>query len=188
MLRTPSPSASRNTGVVFRPMRSILVALIAAAGLVLLPGTTARAAADNGTGPGGDGTLQLIPEVITNSGISAGGSNDFPVKAQLFLPAMTERARQLQKSEETITGAVGRMSLSPHANPLFARAYSETRDGLFADYAPQTLPTAGAESDAQGTDLWLLLMMAAAFPLTLLAVWLGWKNASRRNRHGRATP
>ena len=102
---------------------------------------------------------------------------------------MAQHARDLEKSQESVTGAVSRMSFSPQANPLFTRAYTDLQEGLFADYTPQTLPSGRAQSDARGNDLWILLMVAAAIPLTLLAVYLGRKNASRRmNRHGRATP
>ncbi|SEI11709.1 MULTISPECIES: hypothetical protein [unclassified Leifsonia] len=167
----------------------MLAALITAAGIALLPGAVARADAGSGNGSGDDGSLHLIPEIITNAGVSAGGSSDFPVKAQLFLPAVAQHARDREKSQEAITGAVGRMSFSPQSNPLFTRAYTDLREGLFVDYTPQAVPSDKARTDAQSNDIWILLTVVAAIPLTLLAVYLGRKNASRRmNRHGRATP
>lgn len=167
----------------------MLAALIAAAGVALLPGAVARADADAGNGSGDDGSLHLIPEIITNAGVSAGGSNDFPVKAQLFLPAMSERAREREKSQEAITHAIAAIGFERATNPIFKQDYSKTRDGLFVDYMPQAIPTASTRSDAPSDGLWLLLMSVAAIPMTFLAVFLGRKNASRRiGRHDRATP
>jgi hypothetical protein len=187
MLRTRTPSASDPIDVS-RRMRAMLAALIAAVGLALLPVAVARAEADSGNGSGDDGSLHLMPEIITNAGISAGGSNDFPVKAQLFLPAMSERAKEREKSQEAITRAIGAIGFERTTNPIFRQDYSGTRGGLFVDYAPQAIPIASTQSDSPRDGLWFLLMVAAAIPLTFLAVFLGRKNASRRiGRHDRAT-
>jgi hypothetical protein len=167
-------------------VRAAALAACLVVGLTSLAASAARADAGNGTGPGGDGSLQLIPEIITNSGISAGGSNEFPVKAELFLPEMSERALALQNSAGRVTDAVGTVSFTPHLNPLFAQSYTDTQRSLFADYAPQRVSTADAYHPAQSNDLWYALMVAAALPLIALALFLGTKNASRRmKRHGR---
>jgi len=149
---------------------------------------TARADADTGTGSGADGSLQLIPEVITNSGLTAGGSNDFPVKSELFLPTMDQRVKALEKSDATITQAVGSVSFEPHLNPLFEHDQSATRRSLFAEYTPQGLPSTKVEDATTTTDSWLIVMLVGAVPLTILAVFVGRKTASRRvKRHGRST-
>src|SRR3954464_174731 len=115
-------SASDDSVIVHR-VRAAPAAVCLVVGFTSLAASAARADAGNGNGPGGDGSLQLIPEGITNSGISAGGANEFPVKGELFLPEMTQRERTLQSSAGRVTDVLGTVSFTPHLNPLFAKSY-----------------------------------------------------------------
>ncbi|MGO4592435.1 hypothetical protein AB4Z18_01305 [Leifsonia sp. 2TAF2] len=162
--------------------------LLLAVGLVSFASAAPRAEADTGVGSGGDGSLQLIPDVITNSGVSAGGSNEFPVKAELFLPAMDQRAKNRETAAAAITAPIHTVSFTPHLNPLFARDNAEVRRHLFTDYTPQALPSTGVDSAARSSDLWMTIMVVAALLIIVLAVLLGRKNAARRmSKHARAT-
>jgi hypothetical protein len=164
------------------------LALMMGLSLASPAGTAARAdtGSDPGVRPSGDGSLQLLPEVITNDGVSAGGSVDFPVRAELFLPPMNERAADLQLVDATITQAIEATDFAPHANPLFLRDYSGARAQLFESYAPHDLPATTIDGSSQSSGLWYTLMIVAALPLTLLVAFIGWKTASRRRRtHGR---
>jgi hypothetical protein len=169
----------------------------AVAGLALMTGLSlaspagtaawADTGSDPGVGPGGDGSLQLLPEVITNDGVSAGGSIDFPVRAELFLAPMNERAASRELAEASIPHAIEATDFAPHVNPLFLRDYSGARAQLFESYAPHDLPATTIDGPPQGSDLWYTLMIVAALPLTLLVAFIGWKTASRRRRtHGRS--
>lgn len=150
-------------------------------------GAWADTGSDPGVGPGGDGSLQLLPEVITNDGVSAGGSVDFPVRAELFLPPMNERAASRGLAEASIPHVIESTDFAPHVNPLFLRDYSGARAQLFESYAPHDLPATTIDGPSQGGELWYTLMIVAALPLTLLVAFIGWKTASRRRRtHGRS--
>lgn len=175
-------ASASEPGVTAPWVRSAGLTLILAAGLVSLAATPARADADSGTGSSGDGRLHLIPEVITNSGISAGGSSEFPIKAELFLPAMTQHAESLEQSRVAILHTTEGMSFDPPLDTSKTHVYEETRQELFTDYAPQAIITADAKSSAQSNDLWYTVMLLAAVPVAALAVFLGWKNATRRRR------
>lgn len=186
MLRMRRASAS-DAGVA---RRAGVAGLALMMGLSLASPAGAAAWADTGSdpgvGPSGDGSLQLLPEVITNDGVSAGGSVDFPVRAELFLPAINERAADRQQKDATITHAIEATDFAPHANPLFLRDYSGARAQLFESYAPHDLPATTIDGSSQSSDLWYTLMVVAALPLTLLVAFIGWKTASRRRRtHGR---
>ncbi|MDR6610912.1 hypothetical protein [Leifsonia sp. 1010] len=147
----------------------------------------ADAGSDSGVGPSGDGSLQLLPEVITNDGVSAGGSIDFPVRAELFLAPMNERAASRELAEASIPHVIESTDFAPHVNPLFVRDYSGTRERLFESYTPQELPAETIDRASQSNDFWYTVMIVAALPLTLLMAFIGWKTASRRRRtHGRS--
>ncbi|MDR6971808.1 hypothetical protein [Leifsonia shinshuensis] len=157
--------------------------------LVLLAQNSARADTESGgNGPGGDGSvgdgrLHLIPEVITNSGLSVSGSSDFPLRAGLFLPELSERAKALATSRASVEHAVRTVAFDARPNPLFSKSYAETRRALFASPAPQRPSLDSAEGTARGGDgMWLLLMSIAAAPAIGLAILLGRKNATRRMR------
>ena len=187
MLRMRRASAS-DAGVA---RRAGVAGLALMMGLSLASPAGAAAWADTGSdpgvGPGGDGSLQLLPEVITNEGVSAGGSVDFPVRSELFLSPMNERAASRELAAASITHAIEATDFAPHANPLFLRDYSSARAQLFEAYSPQDLPATTIESASQSNDLWYTLMIVAALPLTLLVAFIGWKTASRRRRtHGRS--
>jgi hypothetical protein len=162
------------------------VALSIAGGLGLSVGTATGAGADTGSGTGGtgDGSLHLIPEVITNDGIRAGASADFPIAARLFLPALTDRADQVEKSRAAVTRAVDTLTFGRTQGPSVEDAFAEARSRLFQDYAQQVIPSAGHDSAAERVDLWFIIPAAASVPLTGLAVFLGLRTASRRgSRH-----
>lgn len=158
------------------------MALSVAGGLGLFAGVASGAVADTGGGSG-DGSLQLIPEVIANEGISAGGSSEFPITARLFLPATEDRAMQAERSTAAIARAADELTFEP-AQRTAADAFGDTRSRLFQAYAHQAIPSARRDSAAQATDVWSIVLIAAAVPLTGLAVFLGLKTASRRvSRH-----
>ncbi len=171
-----------------RRARAAAVALSIAGGYGLLCGFATGAAADPGAEPAGggagDGSLQLIPEVIANGGVSAGRSGDFPITSRLFLPALDERARQEERSRADVAHAAEKLTFERVGSASADDAYAETRSRLFQDYSHQDLPGARRESAAQGTDVWVVVIIAAAVPLAGLAAFLGLKLAARRgNRH-----
>lgn len=177
-LRTPRASASRRG--VLRRVAPAGLAVVLAAGLAVSGGAAARAEAGNGTGSGGDGSLHLIPEVITNAGIKAGGSSDFPVKARLFLPEMTQRAQELSASSAAVVHSTDALDFQPHPNPYFEQDFASVRKDLFAGYSPQPVSDIDGAGSSAADLVWYAVMLGALVPLTLLAVVLGRRTATRR--------
>ena len=178
-------ASASDLSAALRRVRAAGLPLVLTVGLLSLAGAS-RAEADNGGGPGSDGSLQLVPDVITNEGVSAGGSNDFRIRSELFLRVIDQRARDREASRAALTEAAGGVSFAGQLNPLFEQDHSEIRRGLFAEYRPQELPALTTSTAARGNDFWFVVMAIAALPMTALAVLLGSKTASRRRRgHGR---
>ncbi|WP_431245766.1 hypothetical protein [Leifsonia xyli] len=169
---------------VVRRARGAAVVLSLAVGAGLLVCATTGAAADTGSGPDGDGSLHLLPEVITNAGISAGSSGDFPVKGELFLPRMERRAAEREKEASEVTAALGRVAFEPaDRSQELDRFYAGPRSGLFADYRPAAAIDRTGRPAAHDAELWAAAMLVAAVPVLFLVVFVGWKTASRRAKH-----
>ncbi|SEA47009.1 hypothetical protein SAMN04515680_0455 [Leifsonia sp. 21MFCrub1.1] len=167
-------------------MRAAAVALSVAGGLGLFACTATGAGADTGSGAGGtgDGSLRLIPEVISNEGISAGGHADFPVTGRLFLPEVEDRARQAEQSKDALARAGEKLAFDRTTGPATTEQFAETRGRLFQDYSHQAIPGAERRSAPQGADVWLVVLVVAATPLAGLAAFLGLRRSSRRaSRH-----
>ena len=194
----PRASASERSA---RRVRAAAVALSIAGGLGLFCGAAtgaeavtgtdtgsggggAGAAADSGSDVGGDGSLQLLPEVIANDGISAAASAEFPVTMRLFLPAAEGRAQQAKQSAAAVTRAAEKLSFERARSTSAAEAFTDARGRLFQDYSHQVISSAGRDSAPRGTDVWFIVLVAAGVPLTGLAAFLGLKTASRKaSRH-----
>jgi hypothetical protein len=167
-------------------VRATAVALSIAGGLGLFAGAATGAVADTGSGSSGtgDGRLHLIPEVIANEGIAAGGSADFPVTARLFLPETENRARRTERSKAALTRAAERLDFDRATDATATDQFAQTRGRLFQDYSHQAIPSARRGESAQAADVWLIVLVAAAVPLTGLAAFLGLRLSSRRaSRH-----
>lgn len=177
MRRMPRASASERSA---RRVRAAVVALSIAGGLGLPAGTATGAVAETGTGGPGDGSLHLLPEVITNEGVSAGASAEFPIASRLFLAEVQERALQTKRSAAAVARAADKLAFEPGRSTSVSDAFATTRGRLFQDYSHQVIPSAARVSAAQDVDLWLFVLIGAAVPLTGLAAFLGLKMASRK--------
>lgn len=98
---------------------------------------------------------------------------------RLFLPATAERAKQMVESEAAVVHAVEKLDFRQVAT-AGTDLYTATRGRIFQEYSHQAIVGRGDDGVPDGTDVWLLALIAAAIPLTGLAAFLGAKTASRR--------
>lgn len=186
MLRTLRASASESAIARRVPLGGLILGAVV--GFLAISAPAAWSDELGGNPSGGDGSLRLNADVITNSSIGAGGSSDFPVKAELFLPEMARRAGDRAASEASIAQAVGILDFRPRSDRQVVEDHQRIRGDLFADYAPRAVISSTSRDAEQADGLWYGIIAAVAIPLVVLAAWTGRKNASRSvNRHARAT-
>jgi hypothetical protein len=106
------------------------------------------------------------------------------VTARLFLPETEDRARRAEQSKAALTRAAEKLVFDRATGATATDQFGETRGRLFQDYSHQAIPSTRWDSAAQGADVWLIVLVAAAIPLTGVAAFLGLKLSSRRaSRH-----
>ncbi|MEE8738104.1 MAG: hypothetical protein SOI66_04255 [Bifidobacterium sp.] len=132
----------------------------------------------------GGGVVGFDPNVITNSGGSVGVTSDFPVRDELFTPALNRaaakrmvdrtisRRRALDFSKRTVN-----VSYSTNTNSVVSR--------LFVDYESQMVGAARATNGTGGgtgivSAVWYWAVGVTAIPLLAGAVMLGRWTARRR--------
>ena len=170
-------------------MLSVLLGVAAFAGVPAAAVPAAAAGtpgvvADAGSGPGDDGNLHLIPDIITNSGISAGGSGDFPLRARLFLPEAQDRSKQLAWESAALGDRIAQVPFSQTRTPSSIHPYAAMRSRLFDGYTPRAIVGGEEKQSASSIDILFIVMLSAAVPGLGLAVLLGIRVARRRaKRH-----
>ncbi|MDP9903288.1 hypothetical protein [Arthrobacter bambusae] len=158
---------------------------MAAMAAVMLCGGAAWADNSPGSGSGDDGSLQLNPNVITNSSVSASGTSEFPGVAELFIPVTAQRAHEKVALDAKQVDAARTLTFVPHPGAAFAYDYSTLRKGLFAGYRPSVIPAPHGDVSGNSGTFWLIGIGAAAVPLAAVGVWFGRRRAARLwSRHG----
>lgn len=127
-----------------------------------------------------DGSLQLNPNVITDSDGGIGTTNDFLIRSQLFTPKIDKLAKEqvkdnVPKQRETLDFSNKAISTLYNVNT------KKVVKQLFVNYNPQVIASSISTSDSK-TMIWYWVISLVAVPLIVLAIFLGRKNAKRRLR------
>ncbi|WP_077836131.1 type VII secretion protein EssA [Clostridium felsineum] len=127
-----------------------------------------------------NGSLQLNPNVITNSDGGIGTTSDFSIRSQLFTPTIDKLAKK--QAQDNIPKQRETLDLSKQAtNTLYNVNTTKVVKQLFVNYKPQVIASSTNKSDSK-TMIWYWVISLAAIPLIVLAIFLGRKNAKRRLR------
>lgn len=127
-----------------------------------------------------DGSLQLNPNVITDSDGGIGTTSDFLIRSQLFMPTIDKLAKEqakdnVPKQRETLDFSSKAISTLYNVNT------KKVVKQLFVNYNPQVIASSTNISNSK-TMIWYWVISLAAVPLIVLAIFLGRKNAKRRLR------
>lgn len=124
-----------------------------------------------------NGNLQLDPNVITNSGGGVGTASDFPIRNELFTPALNQTAKE--QMQDKVPEQQKTLNFSkPTTNTLYNTNTAQITSQLFANYTPQVI-TSSADNNSTQSTIWYWLLSLGAIFLVFLAVFLGRKNAKR---------
>lgn len=127
-----------------------------------------------------DGSLQLNPKVITNSDGGVGTTSDFAIRNQLFTPKIDKIAKE--RAKDNVPKQRETLDFSKKAiNTLYNVNTKKVVKQLFANYKPQVIESSTNTSHSK-TMIWYWVILLAAVPLIVLAIFLGRKNAKRRLR------
>lgn len=127
-----------------------------------------------------NGSLQLNPNVITNSDGGIGTTSDFQIRNQLFTPTIDKLAKE--KAKDNVPKQKKTLDFSKQAiNTLYNANTTKVVKQLFVNYKPQVIASNTDTSDSK-TMIWYWVISLAAVPLIVLAIFLGRKSAKRRLR------
>ncbi|KHD34518.1 hypothetical protein NL50_16905 [Clostridium acetobutylicum] len=127
-----------------------------------------------------NGSLQLNPNVITNSDGGVGTTSDFSIRSQLFTPTIDKIAKE--QAHDNVPKQRETLDFSKQAiNTLYNANTKKVVEQLFVNYKPQVIASSTSTSDSK-TMIWYWVILLAAVPLIVLAIFLGQKNAQRRLR------
>jgi type VII secretion protein EssA len=124
--------------------------------------------------------FQLYSNVITNLDGGIGTTSDFPIRSQLFTPAIDKFAKEqaqdnLPKQRETLNFS------KKTTNTLYNLDTTKVVKQLFVSYNPQGI-VASEDTSNSKTMIWYWVISLAAIPLIALAILLGRKNGKRSLR------
>ncbi|URZ02816.1 hypothetical protein CLAUR_028500 [Clostridium felsineum] len=127
-----------------------------------------------------NGSLQLNPNVITNSDGGIGTTSDFSIRNQLFTPTIDKLAKE--QAQDNVPKQRKTLDFSKQTtNTLYNANTKKVVKQLFVDYKPQVIAASTSTSYSK-TTIWYWIISLAAVPLIVLAIFLGRKNAKRRLR------
>jgi type VII secretion protein EssA len=127
-----------------------------------------------------NGLLQLDPSIISNSNGGLGAGSDFPIVNELFTDELNQKVQlNMQAGFSEAQEAIDFSDSSVEG--LYRANTAEVSKGLFVNYQPQAAVQKDKQSQTQN-NIWYILFILAGGLLTLLAVYLGWKNAERKVR------
>ena len=128
-----------------------------------------------------NGSLQLNPNVITDSDGGIGTTSDFSIRNQLFTPAIEKNAKKQARDNVPKQREILDFS-SKATNTLYNVNTKKVVKQLFINYKPQVIVSSISTSHSK-TMIWYWVISIAAVPLIVLAIFLGRKNAKRRLRN-----
>ncbi|GAB2025397.1 type VII secretion protein EssA [Lactovum odontotermitis] len=129
-----------------------------------------------------DGRLVLDPNVITNSTGGIGTTSDFPIRNRLFTDETNQKLAAQEKSQTPVTEPLKTLSFSRKASEtMYAEQMGPIKEKLFVTYEPQVFSASVSESK-NSEPFWAAVIVIAAIPLTVLAVFLGRGRARRKMR------
>ncbi|MDR0298507.1 MAG: type VII secretion protein EssA [Streptococcaceae bacterium] len=129
----------------------------------------------------GNGSLQLDPSVITDSGVKSGGSDDFPIKSELFLPAISGYAKNQEATRKEIPQKIETINFGGIKQSSSDLLYS-TKE-LFQNYKPTILTTTTSQRKADSqTNIWLFVIIFIGIIFMIFAFVFGRRNAKRSRR------
>jgi type VII secretion protein EssA len=124
-----------------------------------------------------NGSLQLDPNIITNSNGGVGNTSGFPIVGELFTPTMDQTVKDQMK--DNIPEQRKALDFSKKAvNTLYTTDTTKITQQLFVNYKPQVITANRTDTNSQST-LWYGLLSLLGLPLIVLAIFLGRKNAKR---------
>jgi type VII secretion protein EssA len=130
-----------------------------------------------------DGTLQLNPQIMTDSDGGVSISNDFPIRNELFTAELNERT-QAQMQDDVVEQRKTLTFSGQHTDALYQLDTSEATERLFMQYQPVVLST-GADETSEEALIWYWLFALLALPLIIVSVTLGKRRAKRSVRKQR---
>ena len=134
---------------------------------------------------GPSGSLDLNTDVLQNSGVPAGTSGDFPIKAELFLPTLTQQSKANENSIAKSVALARKQTFTSASAPIEGPAdYRSTRTALFGDdYQPQTVLSTASIGDRTSTAHWMYpALIAAGVCLAILAGVIGNRHANKKTK------
>lgn len=127
-----------------------------------------------------NGSLQLNPNVITNSDGGIGTTSDFPIRSQLFTHTIDKLAKE--QAQDNVPKQRETLDFSKQTtNTLYNVNTTKVVEQLFVNYKTQVIASSTDTSDSK-TMIWYWVISLAAVPLIVLAIFLGRKNAKRSLR------
>lgn len=127
-----------------------------------------------------NGSLQLNPNVITNSDGGIGTTSDLPIRSQLFTPTIEKLAKE--QAKDNVPKQREALDFSKQAiSTLYNVNTTKIVKKLFVNYNPQIIASSTNTSHSK-TMIWYWVISLATVPLIVLAIFLGRKNARRRLR------